>query len=300
MDGALQILWRDRLHCPGRREPAFEETKMASGLSREQVEFFNENGYLTPLRVMSENRARAILDEVEAFERETAMAADSLELKVHLYFDWFLKLVRGAAVTAIAKDLLGPDILLWATRFWIKRARDRKYVGWHQDMAYFQLDPQEMITLWMALSPATVANGAMRFAPGSHRHLEEHLATYDKDSLLSRGQYVPGVDEAAAIDAVLRPGELSIHHGNLLHSSPPNETDGPRVGIAMMMFPAHVRSTGPRRTATLVCGEDRYHHWDRDPEPACDRDPAILELMNAAIARYRDPAIEQAARQPGE
>ena len=269
---------------------------MAAGLTQEQVAFFKEYGYITPLRVLSEQRAGEILDEVEKFERDTGMKVDSLELKVHLYFDWFLKLVRGDTVTAIAKDLLGPDILLWATRFWIKRAHDHKFVGWHQDMAYFQLDPQEMVTLWLALTPATVENGAMRFYPGSHRHLEEHIATYDKNSLLTRGQYVPDVDESKAINAVLRPGEMSIHHGNLLHASPANDTDGPRIGIAMMMFPAHVRSTGPRRTATLICGEDRYNYWDHDPEPACDRDPAILELMNATFSRYSDRTIEQASK----
>lgn len=273
---------------------------MAHGLTQDQIDFFEENGYVTPIRVISEERAQQILDEVDAFERETGMASDTLELKVHLYFDWFLKLVRGDTITDIAKDLLGPDILLWATRFWTKRPHDHKYVGWHQDMAYFQLDPQDMITLWLALTPATVENGAMKFYPGSHRHLEEHIASYDTDSLLTRGQYVPDIDESKAIDVVLRPGEMSIHHGNLLHASPPNNTDGPRIGIAMMMFPAHVRSTGPRRTATVVCGEDRYNYWDHDPEPTCDRDPAILELMIATYTRYRDPTIEQASKTLGE
>ena len=93
---------------------------------------------------------------------------------------------------------------------------------------------------------------------------------------------------------------MSIHHGNLLHSSPPNKTDAPRIGIAMMMFPAYVQSTGPRRTATLISGEDGYGYWDHDPEPVCDRDPAILELMQATIARYRDPTIEQSSRSSAE
>ncbi|MCC2095639.1 MAG: hypothetical protein KDJ29_02035 [Hyphomicrobiales bacterium] len=52
------------------------------------------------------------------------------------------------------------------------------------------------------------------------------------------------------------------------------------------MIPAHVRSTIGRRSATLLCGADRWGHRDLDPYPVCDRDPAILELMHAETRRY--------------
>ena len=265
-------------------------------LTDEQVAFFEREGYLAPLPLVSEERAGEFLAALEESERETGRKIDSLELKVHLYFDWFNELVHSEPLTAYARDLLGPDVLIWATRFWLKRAGDEKYVGWHQDMAYFQLDPPDMITMWMAVTNVTKQAGAMKFQPGSHRDLKRHIETGDKKSLLTRGQYVADVDEATAVDIELRPGEMSIHHGNLLHASPPNLSDGPRIGAAVMMFPTHVKSVGPRRTATLISGEDRYHYWDPDPEPHGNMDPAILQFMDDAIAQYRKPVTQASLR----
>jgi non-heme Fe2+,alpha-ketoglutarate-dependent halogenase len=114
----------------------------------------------------------------------------------------------------------------------------------------------------------------MRAIPGSHRGgTHKHVETHDKDNLLSRGQALVDVDESTAVDLVLKPGEFSIHHGHLFHSSEPNTSDDRRIGFAMMFIPTHVESTIGRRAATLVSGEDRYGYWDHDPLPTRDRDP---------------------------
>ena len=117
--------------------------------------------------------------------------------------------------------------------------------------------------------------------------------------MLSRGQQVADVDESTAVDILLRPGEMSIHHGNLLHSSEPNVSDMRRIGFALMMFPAHVRSTLGRRPATLIRGNDTHGHWDHDPPPRFDRDPVIWQLMADADRAYRDKSVKQEAEVSG-
>ena len=101
--------------------------------------------------------------------------------------------------------------------------------------------------------------------------------------------------KSTAVDLVLKPGEFSIHHGHLFHSSEPNTSDDRRIGFAMMFIPTHVELTIGRRAATLVSGEDRYGYWDHDPLPTRDRDPVIWDLMHAADRHYRDKTHRQDA-----
>lgn len=265
-------------------------------LTQEQVEFFEREGYLTPLRAMSAEQAAQMRAQLEDFERETGLnAGQDLQLKAHAYFQWSYQLAKSPAIVEVAQSLLGPDVFCFASRFWVKEPRDQKHVSWHQDMAYFGLDPQDMITFWIALTPATTDNGAMRFIPGSHRALHTHVETRDPNNLLTRGQTIPNVDESRALTAELQPGEFSIHHGNLLHNSPVNNTDDRRIGLALMLLPTHVKSTLGRRSLSLLCGVDRHGHWDHDPEPTCDRDPVIWELMHKNFNAYRESRIVQVA-----
>ena len=89
-------------------------------------------------------------------------------------------------------------------------------MSWHQDLTYRGMgETDHEVTAWVALSPATEASGCMRFVPGSHRQsIVEHTDTFAGDNLLSRGQEIAvEVDENDAVAAVLRPGQMSLHHG---------------------------------------------------------------------------------------
>lgn len=269
-------------------------------LTDDQKRLFREQGYLSPLRAIDPEAAGVLRGKLEAYEADIgASALNTLHMKSHLYFSWLWELSRNPAITGPLENLIGPDILVWASRLWIKEPHDGKFVTWHQDMAYFGLEPQELLSVWIALTDATPANGSMRFVPGSHVVPLSHIETHDPDNLLSRGQVVPDADESKAVDLVLRAGEFSIHHGNLLHGSEPNESDERRIGFSLMVMPAHCKSTIGRRSATLLHGRDTYGHWDLDPMPTRDRDPVIWDLMNKANAHYRDSGIKQETQTAG-
>ena len=57
------------------------------------------------------------------------------------------------------EDLLGPDILLWDEDYVIKVPRNKKYVSWHQDLTYWGLDGEELVTARVALSPSSPESG---------------------------------------------------------------------------------------------------------------------------------------------
>ena len=67
------------------------------------------------------------------------------------------------------EGVIGPNILCWATNFFTKEPKTTSYISWHQDLTYWGLDPADIVTAWVALSPATVESGCMRFVPGTHK-----------------------------------------------------------------------------------------------------------------------------------
>lgn len=256
-------------------------------------ETYQRDGYWFPVRVLSAGEAAAYRTRLEAYERASGGPIGSnMRHKVHLLFTWAAELVRHPRILDAVEDLIGPDILCWTTNFFIKEPRDPAYVSWHQDSTYWGLEPHDVVTAWLALSDAPVESGAMKFLPGSHT-LDQipHRDTYHKDNLLTRGQEIAvAVDERKAIDVPLKAGEMSLHHIRLVHGSKPNTTGDRRIGLAIRYIPTHVRQTKVADSATLVRGSDRFRHFEAEPAPAADLDPAALaahkRVMERQIATY--------------
>jgi len=267
---------------------------MPKMLNSDQVEFYGQHGYLYPFRGLAPDETEAARDSLDAFEREEGYSVGSLHFKGHLCFRWSWELARRAAILDAVEDLIGPDILVFASKFWIKGGGDGSFVSWHQDSAYFGLEPHDLVAAWVALTDSTPENGCMRVISGSHLGAaQSHVETFHDKNLLARGQTIKGLDESTAVDLVLRAGEFSLHHERILHGSLPNQSDGQRIGLTIFYIPTSVRSTVGRRTASLVRGVDDYCHWDADPEPLRDREPEILAHMRAAHARYHDRSVPQ-------
>ena len=190
--------------------------------------------------------------------------------------------------------------MLFGASMFSKKARDSRFVSWHQDAAYYGLDPQEEVTCWVGLTDADMENGCMRVMPGSHKGPDAvHEETYDPQNLLGRGQTIRGLDDGKAVYMPVRAGQFSMHHERTIHGSMPNPSARRRVGIAFFYMPTHVRSTIGRRTATLVRGTDSFGHWDPEPMPRTDLDPECMAFLRQSWARYRDPDVPQAAQLNG-
>jgi hypothetical protein len=107
--------------------------------------------------------------------------------------------------------------------------------------------------------------------------------------MLSRGQEVAvEVDEAAAADLVLRPGQCSLHHLMTVHGSRPNRTADRRIGIAIRYIAASVRQLGGKDYATLVRGSDREHNFEAEPVPVHSLDEAALAAHAMVVARHTE------------
>ena len=121
----------------------------------------------------------------------------------------------------------------------------------------------------------------MRFVPGSHRGpLRAHTETREAHSMLARGQTVSdGVEENAAVDVVLEPGQLSLYHARMVHGSRPNRSGQRRYGVALRYMASHVRQVRRRGdSALLVRGVDSCGHFEPDRVPERDWEPWALAL----------------------
>jgi len=257
-------------------------------LSPEAVERYRRDGFHFPLRAMSADEARFYRDRLEAHERQQGAPLQSnMRHKVHLLFRWANELVRHSTILDAIEDIVGPDILCWTTNFFIKEANNPAFVSWHQDATYWGLDPDDVVTAWLALSDAPIESGAMKFLPGSHRGRQlAHVDTFHRDNLLSRGQEIAvAVDDRDGVFVALRAGEMSLHHVKLVHGSEPNRTADRRIGLAIRYIPPYVRQLKVRDSAMLVRGTDRFGHYDPEPDPAADLDGAALAAHADAVGR---------------
>ena len=258
-------------------------------LSDAQIRRYHEQGYLSPIRVLSLERAAAYRHKLEAAEAKNGGPfRGAMKQKPHLLFTWLDELAREDAVLDAVEGVIGPNILCWASGFFTKEAHDPSYVSWHQDLTYWGLEPADIVTAWVALSPSTPESGCMRVVPGSHKQdVLAHTETFAEHNLLSRGQEIQvEVDERDAADVVLQPGEMSLHHVKLIHGSGANRADDRRIGFAIRYVPTYVRQTaGAEDSAMLVRGVDTYHHFLDETPPAADLDQAALAQHAAVTAR---------------
>ena len=257
-------------------------------LTEEQIETFRRDGCVFPIRVMPAERALAVRARLEAFEASNGgPLKGDLRHKTHLLFPWLDDLVRDTRIVDAIEDLYGPDLLCWTTNFFIKEARDPAFVSWHQDSTYWGLSRPDVVTAWLALTPSNASNGAMDFVPGTHTADQlPHRDTFAKNNLLTRGQEVAvDVDPATAVTVALEPGEISLHHVRVVHGSPANTSNDRRIGFAIRYIPTSVSQVAGGDSATLVRGTDRYGHFELEPQPTRDMDPAFLQLHRDVAER---------------
>src|SRR6476620_1898936 len=165
---------------------------MAKRPSCNDIQRFQNEGYLSPVRVMSETEAADVRKRLEEFEARTGgPLRGDLRHKTHLLFPFLADLVRHPTVLDAIEDLLGPDILCWSSNFFIKEAADTAFVSWHQDSTYWGLSAPDVATAWVALTPSDAENGAMAMIPGSHEFDQmPHRDTFHRHNLLTRGQEI--------------------------------------------------------------------------------------------------------------
>lgn len=253
---------------------------MIGPLNEAQLQSYRERGFLFPLPALEPDEvaaARSALARIEALPEPHRSRV--VKNKSHLVSVTLAALIRKPTILDAVEQVIGPDLLVWGASFFKKEGGSPDYVSWHQDATYWGLEPSDIVTAWVAVTPSTPANGCMRVIPGSHNWpILPHRETYAADNMLSRGQEIAvEVDEKQAVDVVLDPGQMSFHQVLIAHNSEPNRADYPRVGFAIRYIGGHVRQTQASRDwATLVRGNNAAGSFELERHPKGELDPDDL------------------------
>lgn len=242
-----------------------------SRLSPQQREAYERDGTLFPLAALGEEdvaRCRSAVDEL--VDRLGGPGIPPLG-QTHLFFAPMYELAAHPAVLDIVEDVIGPDILIHSTTIFPKYPHDEKFVTWHQDGFYWNLDEPRLTSAWIALSDSAPDNGCLRVVPGSHTTRQPHHIRHDEKNMLTTGLEIEvEVDEAQARDVVLRPGEVSLHHVNLIHGSKANPSDRPRIGFAARYVSPLVHQARPHHAVLHVRGRMSGGDFRIAPPPSSD------------------------------
>ena len=276
---------------------------MPTTLSPPQVERYQREGFLSPLPALTPVDAAACARKLDAFEqaiggRITADTTGHYRSRTHVLLPWVHALVTHPAILDAVEGVIGPDILVYTSTWFIKEPESTAIAAWHQDATYFGLRPYVHVTAWLALTDATAENGCMEFLPASHHRGQlPHRAGVVARSVNRAGQAVTvEVDDTPAVHAPLRAGEFSLHHTLTLHRSQPNRSHGRRIGLAISYVPTHARHLGVQHKmpAMLVRGVDTFGHFTPEAAPTAGEDAARVAYAQS-YEGYRAAYAEQVA-----
>ena len=253
-------------------------SEITGKLSPAKQQFYDENGYLYPIRVFSDAETAEFRRQ---FDDYTDQNKDLLRKMIprerravytltHLMLPWVYQIAAHPRVLDAVEGAIGPNILVWGSDWFVKFARDPAFISWHQDGAYWGLDPPKVTTAWIALSPSMLENGCMQVMPRTQKLQLPQRETYALDNALSRGQEIAlDVDESKAVAMILDAGEMSLHHIGIAHGSKTNSSDQPRIGFAVRYIaPEVVQKGAERQMVQLVRGCDEYGNFEIVGPPA--------------------------------
>jgi non-haem Fe2+, alpha-ketoglutarate-dependent halogenase len=264
-------------------------TTTTQGLTRGQVAAFDRDGCLIGLPVFAESEAAAWAAEILALHATGVPGHPApWNQKTYLLLPSLDGVVRDPRLTGLVADILGPDLLALSADVFVKPPRSSRRITWHQDVNYWDLEPFDMLTAWVALTPATPENGGMRYGRGGHRGRLEHVEHPDEDNILSRGQELAvEVAREDVVDVTLRPGEVSFHHALAPHASGPNTTVEHRIGFAIRYASASVAQRGgPTISARLARGTDRHGSFPLEEGPEAPLSPGARAAHARALAPH--------------
>jgi hypothetical protein len=267
-------------------------------LTDEQQKAYWNDGYLFPIEVADLSQAKRWRSALEKIEH--VWLDNGLKLPLNTY-----KRVNAQVVMPLAceiglhgpildavEGILGPDVMLYSVEFLTKEAHTKHVVTMHQDLAYWGMgDMDNILTAWLALSPATQASGCMDFVKSSHKNeILDHEDSFDELNLLSRGQEIAvDVADADKVAVELAPGCISLHHGLTIHGSGPNQADDRRIGVAIRYVSAKMRKAGGVKdfaiSARGMFGDESFTTYSPPAELFDDMSLKLYEEFRAEQAK---------------
>src|SRR4029450_7199084 len=124
-----------RSRHPVHASPGGRGDDMPKVLTEAQIETFERDGCLSPVRAMSAERARYYRERFEALEQRVP-DIKKMKTKSHLLCPWVLEIAEDPHIVEISEALTGPTRRCWSMAWRVKAPDGETFAGWHQDSAY--------------------------------------------------------------------------------------------------------------------------------------------------------------------
>ncbi|MDJ0627516.1 MAG: phytanoyl-CoA dioxygenase family protein [Rhodobacter sp.] len=241
-------------------------------LSPAQIDHYNRLGFIQPFDIFPPDeiaRIRAYADRLMADMRQDgAYGVNCYQARLAGLWD----IATDARILDHVEDIIGPDILCWASAILSKAPHDPKAVPWHQDAAFWHLAPARTVTVWLAIDDADAGNSAMRFIPGTHDRGAMKLRATKTGVNVFHIETEGADDLGQPFTNMLKAGQVSLHADMLVHGSLPNRSGRRRCGLTLRYCPPEVRITDAawaKGVEAIQC-RGEAGHWRTHPRPDND------------------------------
>ncbi len=204
-------------------------------------------------------------------------------LKAHLLSEKIYNLAKNEEILNKIQELIGPNINIWSSAFFVKEPNNDKYVGFHQDAPYWQLSSSKVVTAWIALSDSDRKNGCLQFIESSEKDTnsihpldvkdaystyKKGLKTTDQDDLISYKQLIPKkYMKENRYFVELKSGEFSLHDISVIHGSDKNVSDNHRIGFAIRYIDSNTYHLKDKNDTALNVRGDKSKYLTNEKIP---------------------------------
>ncbi|WP_194775388.1 phytanoyl-CoA dioxygenase family protein [Pararhodonellum marinum] len=225
-------------------------------LSKGQLEFFQEEGYLSGITLLNSDQISALKKDLEEVadpshplhhlfhEFHSNESEDPDSVLFHSLGHWrisraFHDVIWNPAFVMAAHQLLGErGLRFWHDQLFCKPARHGGVVAWHQDYSYWtRTVKMQHLTCWCGLDDATVDNGCLYYVPKSHTWglLEKPALAGNMDGLM---EFMNEAQKAAfnPVPIELEAGKGTFHHPLMVHGSYENRSSRSRSAFVLNVF----------------------------------------------------------------
>ena len=214
-------------------------------LNKIDVESYQKNGYLLPQQQLFAPARFAELQAIfeEHLANKGAKLSDELDVP-HFQDTRLLDFLLSDEALDMVEPVLGPNIGLWSSHFICKDPYTGRATPWHEDSAYWEGRVSfysKIVTIWLALDPATRENGCMRVIPGTQNNGFSAYEDLANPSGYTFSTQIKEVDESKAVYFELKPGEFSMHDARLIHGAEANNSPYRRCGYTMRYFSTEIK-----------------------------------------------------------
>ncbi|GEM_PF-355823 len=189
--------------------------------------------------------------------------------------DVFRRWSRNSHLVKCLGGILGPNVDVFNSQFIFKNPGAWGQ-PWHQDSLYFNFDRSPQVGVWLATSKATISNGCLFVAPGSHKEsVHEHLPDSRPDANVGYME-IRDYDFSSEKSVEMQVGDVLIFHSFLMHKSVDNLSDQRRTALVYHCTAAGTKAHGLIKSPTIDWMEVLRNHQAVSPE----KSHRVREVIN--------------------